>query len=50
VDWWIDYSLQGAVRDTQLSTTSLFIGFIVIFVSWIMDEGRKISEEQELTV
>lgn len=50
VDWLIDYLLQGVLRDMQLSTTSLFIGFIVIFVSWIMDEGRKISEEQELTV
>jgi hypothetical protein len=25
-------------------------GFFVIFVAWIMDEGRKIQEEQELTV
>ena len=25
-------------------------GFFVIFIAWIMDEGRKISEEQELTV
>ena len=50
VDWLIDYLLQGAVRDMQLSTTPLFIGLIIIFVSWIMDEGRKIQEEQELTV
>ena len=25
-------------------------GFIIIFIAWIMDEGRKIQEEQELTV
>jgi len=25
-------------------------GFIIIFAAWIMDEGRKIQEEQELTV
>jgi hypothetical protein len=25
-------------------------GFFVIFIAWIMDEGRKIQEEQELTV
>jgi hypothetical protein len=29
---------------------SLLRGFFVIFVAWIMDEGRKIHEEQELTV
>ena len=25
-------------------------GFVIIFIAWIMDEGRKIQEEQELTV
>jgi Protein of unknown function (DUF2975) len=50
VDWIIDYQMQGALRDMQLSTNSLFIGLLIIFVSWIMDEGRKIQEEQELTV
>lgn len=28
----------------------LIFGFFVIFVAWIMDEGRKIQEEQALTV
>jgi hypothetical protein len=28
----------------------LAIGFLVILIAWIMDEGRKIQEEQELTV
>ena len=28
----------------------LLKGFFVIFIAWIMDEGRKIQEEQELTV
>ena len=27
-----------------------FVGFIIIFIAWIMDEGRKMQEEQELTV
>ena len=27
-----------------------FPAFLIIFVAWIMDEGRKIQEEQELTV
>ena len=29
---------------------NLLLGFVIIFVAWIMDEGRKIQEEQELTV
>jgi hypothetical protein len=29
---------------------SSFPAFLIIFVAWIMDEGRKIQEEQELTV
>jgi hypothetical protein len=29
---------------------SLLPGFVIIFIAWIMDEGRKIQEEQELTV
>jgi len=28
----------------------LAIGFLVVLIAWIMDEGRKIQEEQELTV
>ena len=49
-DWGLDSQLQSTVRDVQLSSTPLFIGLLIIFVSWIMDEGRKIQEEQELTV
>jgi hypothetical protein len=29
---------------------NLLLGFVIIFVAWIMDEGRKIQEEPELTV
>ena len=29
---------------------NLIPGFVIIFIAWIMDEGRKIQEEQELTV
>jgi hypothetical protein len=28
----------------------LFSGFLILFIAWVMDEGRKIREEQELTV
>jgi uncharacterized membrane protein len=50
IDWVIDYQLQGLAKDMDLSTTPVFIGFLIIFVAWIMDEGRKIQEEQALTV
>jgi type IV secretory pathway TrbL component len=29
---------------------NLFIGFFMIFIGWLLDEARKIREEQELTV
>jgi hypothetical protein len=45
-----DYAIQSTLRDMALSTTPLFMGLLIIFVAWIMDEGRKIQEEQELTV
>jgi len=48
--FFVDYQIQGALHDMALSTTPLFIGLLIIFVAWIMDEGRKIQEEQELTV
>ena len=50
INWVVDYQLQGTLHDTQLSTTALIGGFLIIFIAWIMDEGRKIQEEQELTV
>ena len=50
IDWVIDYLMQGQLQDMDLSTTPLFSGFLIIFIAWIMDEGRKIQEEQELTV
>lgn len=34
----------------KFDVIELLRGFFVIFISWIMDEGRKIQEEQELTV
>lgn len=36
--------------DVSSVPNELLKGFFVIFVAWIMDEGRKIQEEQELTV
>jgi hypothetical protein len=28
----------------------IVVGYAIYLVAWIMDEGRKIQEEQELTV
>ena len=28
----------------------IFSGIVIVLIAWIMDEGRKIQEEQELTV
>jgi Protein of unknown function (DUF2975) len=50
VDWFINYQMQNYQHDMALSTTPVFVGFFIIFFAWIMDEGRKIREEQELTV
>jgi hypothetical protein len=44
------YQMQGTLHDMALSTTPVFVGLLIIFIAWIMDEGRKIQEEQELTV
>ena len=50
IDWFINYQMQGLLSDMDLSTTPIFGGLFIIFFAWIMDEGRKIQEEQELTV
>lgn len=50
IDWLIDYQMQGYLKDMDLSTTPVFVGLLILFIAWIMDEGRKIQEEQELTV
>jgi len=46
----VNYLMQSALHDMNLSTTSLFAGFAIIFIAWVMDEGRKIQEEQQLTI
>ena len=50
LDWVIDYQMQATLHDMALSMTPVFVGLLIIFVAWIMDEGRKIQEEQDLTV
>jgi hypothetical protein len=50
INWFVDLEMQGHLHDMDLSTAPIFVGFFIIFFAWIMDEGRKIQEEQELTV
>src|ERR1035437_3697537 len=50
VDWLINYQLQSSLRDMDLSMNPVFVGLLVIFIAWIMDEARTLREEQELTV
>ena len=60
VDWAMDFFIQrweqnagfsgGWVTPSVVSVTPVFVGLLIIYVAWIMDEGRKIQEEQELTV
>ncbi len=50
INWAIDYQLQSSLHDMNLSLTPVFGGMLIIFVAWIMDEGRNLKEEQELTV
>ena len=50
INWIIDYQMQSTLHDMDLSMTPVFGGLLIIFIAWIMDEGRKIQEEQELTV
>ena len=39
-----NYSIAG------FNISFLLAGIIIVIIAWIMDEGRKIQEEQELTV
>jgi hypothetical protein len=50
IGWTISYFLQFFQPGMVLSATSAYVGLMLIFVAWIMDEGRKIQEEQALTV
>jgi hypothetical protein len=33
-----------------VGTSGLFAGLLIVFIGWLIDEARKIREEQELTV
>ena len=46
------FLIPEVLRDTMLTlgTGDLLAGLFIIFVGWLLDEARKIREEQELTV
>lgn len=46
----IDLEMQSLIRPSSVSLNSIVCGLLIIFIAWIMDEGRKIQEEQALTV
>ena len=41
----VDYQLGGVLHEMSFNTTSVVPGMLIIFVAWIMDEGRNIQEE-----
>ena len=55
-----DYGAHEFAKFTKMSAdldvsigidgTALVVGIFILIVSWIMDEGRKLQEEQELTI
>jgi len=48
--WLTQTILELMARQYNIEGSGLVYGGLVVFVAWIMDEGRKIQEEQELTV
>ena len=46
----IDLEMQQFIHASSVSLTPILYGLLIIFIAWIMDEGRKVQEEQELTV
>jgi len=50
VIWMVHDSDFSLTMDFSDIVGYLLVGIFAIFVAWIMDEGRKIQEEQELTV
>lgn len=50
LSWIVDDQMQSFQKDMALSMGPVFVGLLIIFIAWIMDEGRKIQEEQALTV
>jgi hypothetical protein len=50
IDWLTARLLDALARVFILDVREIVIGLLILLIAWIMDEGRKIQEEQELTV
>ena len=50
IDWMVERLLDAVARALSLNPVGLAAGLLIVLIAWIMDEGRKIQEEQELTV
>ncbi|MGA2280617.1 MAG: DUF2975 domain-containing protein [Verrucomicrobiota bacterium] len=48
--WLTQTILELMAHQNNIEGSGLVYGVLVVFIAWIMDEGRKIQEEQELTV
>jgi hypothetical protein len=50
-DWAVTKLLDAMAHSgVELSFGKLLLGLLIVLVAWVMDEGRQIKEEQELTV
>lgn len=48
--WLTQTILELMAHQNNIEGSGLVYGVLVFFIAWIMDEGRKIQVEQELTV
>jgi hypothetical protein len=49
-DWLLKTILDLMAGRIGLELNELLFGLFIVLIAWIMDEGRKIHEEQQLTV
>jgi hypothetical protein len=50
-DWVIERVLDAVAYGWgYIRIGELLLGLLIVLIAWVMDEGRKIQEEQELTV
>jgi hypothetical protein len=49
-DWVVLRLLDVLAHGLSPDPVELAVGLLIVLIAWIMDEGRKIQEEQELTV
>jgi hypothetical protein len=47
----IQHSVGAGIANSILNAgNGVFVSFLILFVAWVMDEGRRLHEEQALTV